>query len=198
MIEKKQISVNGHSPTNDGSGKTDLFDFIWRKYSARVYNFISSMIFEKSSSEDLTQEVFLKIWEKRNEIDPDGNLEGYIFTIARNLVYKETRKMMTNAVYVNFTRNSTEEADDSVQKTIDVHSEQKHLIEIIDQMPPSRKDIYILNKIHGLAVKEIAERLGLSSRTVENQLYKANSFIKSKYSMSIFLFMWIYLTYGKF
>ena len=163
-----------------------------------MYNFINSMVFDKSSAEDLTQEVFLKIWEKRSEIDINGNLDGYIFTIARNLVYKETRKMLTNATYMNFTRQIMEEADDSTLKAIDASSEHSHLIELISQMPPSRKDIYLLNKIHGLSIKDIADRLGLSARTVENQLYKANSFIKSKFSMSVFVFIWIYLTYGNF
>ena len=198
MIGKKQISPDNHFPENKGLGKTVIFDQIWQKYSARVYNFINSMVFDKSSAEDLTQEVFLKIWEKRSEIDINGNLEGYIFTIARNLVYKETRKMLTNATYMNFTRQIMEEADDSTLKAIDASSEHSHLIELISQMPPSRKDIYLLNKIHGLSIKDIAERLGLSARTVENQLYKANIFIKSKFTVSVFVFIWIYLTYGKF
>lgn len=196
MVGKEQISISKDSPKND-TGASEIFDYIWQKYSARIYNFISSMVFDKSSAEDLTQEVFLKIWEKRNEIDTEGNLEGYIFTIARNLIYKETRKMLTNSAYMNFTKLSTDEADDSTLKAIDASSEHSHLIEIIRQMPPARKDIYLLNKIHGLPIKEIAERLGLSSRTVENQLYKANTFIKSKFPMSVFAFMWIYLTYGK-
>lgn len=198
MIAKGQISGNNCFSDSDCSEKPEIFDFVWQRYSARVYSFISSMVFDKSSAEDLTQEVFLKIWEKRNELDINGNLEGYIFTIARNLVYKETRKMLTNATYMHFTRQSMEEADDYTIKAIDASSEHSHLIEIINQMPPARKDIYLLNKIHGLSIKDIAERLGLSSRTVENQLYKANSFIKSKFSMSVFVFLWIYLIYGKF
>lgn len=199
MKDRNQILTEGREkPEFTLQGNLEAFDLIWHKYSARVYNFISMMLYEKSASEDLTQDVFLKVWEKRDEIDIDGNLEGYIFTIARHLVYKETRKMMTSTVYKNFIRQSMDESDDSSQKSIDAQSEHRHLMEIINQMPPSRRDIYLLNKIHGLPVKEIAARLGLSPRTIENQLYKANTFIKTKFPMSVFVLLWIYLIYGKF
>ena len=198
MKDKRQISTRGGEvPECKCQGKPDAFDLIWHRYSAHVYNFISSMIFDKSIAEDLMQEVFLKIWEKRNEIDPDRNVEAYIFTIARNLVYKETRKMLANANFIDYARHGLDEADDSTENSIDACSEHGHLTELIHQMPPARRDIYLLNKIHGLSVKDIAERLGLSSRTVENQLYQAKIFIKSKFPMSVLVLLWIYLTYGK-
>lgn len=203
MTIRKKMTDIGQIPNDSrlhgkrSSEDADIFKVIWTQYSGKVYNFISSMIFDKSSAEDLTQEVFLKIWEKREEIDLNDNYEGYIFTIARNLVYKETRKMLTNASYVEFTRQNTEEADESTQNAIDASSMREHLISIVNQMPPARKNIYILNKVHGLPVKDIAERLGLSVRTVENQLYQATIFIKSKFPMSILAVVWIYLTYGQ-
>lgn len=199
MKERSQIltCVRGE-PECGRQGGTDVFDIIWHRHSAHVYNFISSMIFDKSLAEDLVQEVFLKIWEKRNELDPDRNVEAYIFTVARNLVYKETRKMLTNASFVEYARHGLEEADESTENAIDASSEHDRLTEVIRQMPPARRDIYLLNKVHGLSVKDIAERLGLSSRTVENQLYQAKIFIKSKFSMSVLVLLWIYLTYGKF
>ena len=198
MKEKSQILTcgRGESDCRRQAG-LDVFDIIWRKHSAHVYNFISSMVFDKSMAEDLTQEVFLKIWEKRSEIDSERNVEAYVFTVARNLVYKETRKMLVNASYVDYTRHGLEEMDESTENAIDASSDHDHFTEVIHQMPPARRDIYLLNTVHGLSVKDIAKRLGLSSRTVENQLYQAKIFIKSKFTMSVFALLWIYLTYGK-
>lgn len=198
MKDRSQILTGERGkPEFKRQGDPDAFEFIWHRYSAHVYNFISLMIYDKSLAEDLMQEVFLKIWEKRDDIDPDRNIEAYIFTIARNLVYKETRKMLTDASFVDYARHGLEEADVSTENAIDASSEHDRLTEVIHQMPPARRDIYLLNKVHGLSVKDIAERLGLSSRTVENQLYQAKIFIKNKFSMSVFVLLWIYFTYGK-
>jgi RNA polymerase sigma-70 factor (ECF subfamily) len=198
MKDRSQIlAVERGGPGLKRQGELDAFDSIWQKYSAHVYNFISSMIFDKSLAEDLMQEVFLKIWEKRDEIDSERNVEAYVFTIARNLVYKETRKMLVNANFVDYLRSGVEEADESTENAIDSSSEHDRLTEVIHQMPPARRDIYLLNKVHGLSIKDIAERLNVSSKTVENQLYQAKRFIKSKFSMSVFVLLWIYITYGK-
>lgn len=160
------------------SGDRGAFDDIWQKYSAHVYNFIKSLVINRYVSEDLVQEVFLKVWEKRRELDPEKNFEAYIFTIARNLIYKETRNMFINSTYVSHALYTQKDNDESTQKNIDLKCTQKQIAEIVNQMPPARKNIFILNKLHGLSISDVAERLGISKKTVENQLYQANLFIK--------------------
>ena len=66
------------------------FEFIYWKYNAHVYNFANSLLYSPKIVQDITQNVFLKIWEKRREINPEQNFNAYLFTIARNMVYKET------------------------------------------------------------------------------------------------------------
>lgn len=175
------------------------FQCIWEQYSAKVYNFMTSMLQNKSLAEDLVQEVFLKVWEKRKEIDPEKNLEAYIYTIARNLVYKETRKMLVNSAYMQAAQEMISEAEETTERNIDYNFAHRHLSEIIGQMPPARRNIYLLNKSYGMSIDDIARKLKISSKTVENQLYQANVFIRKKFKnlMRVLALLWIYITYGQ-
>ncbi|MBE6215376.1 MAG: RNA polymerase sigma-70 factor [Bacteroidales bacterium] len=175
------------------------FQYIWEQYSAKVYNFMNSMLINKSLAEDLVQEVFLKVWEKRGEIDPEKNLEAYIYTIARNLIYKETRKMLVNSAYMQAAQEMISEAEETTERDIDYNFAHRHLSEIIGQMPPARRKIYLLNKSYGMSIDDIARKLQISSKTVENQLYQANVFIRKKFKnlMRVFALLWIYMIYGQ-
>ena len=72
------------------AGEEKAFEDLYWTYSPQVYNFINSLLFDKSLAEDLTQNVFLKIWEKHEQIELELGITAYLFTIARHLVFKET------------------------------------------------------------------------------------------------------------
>ena len=71
-------------------GDEKAFEDLYWTYSPQVYNFINSLLFDKFLAEDLTQNVFLKIWEKHEQIEPGLGITAYLFTIARHFVFKET------------------------------------------------------------------------------------------------------------
>ena len=70
------------------AGEEKAFEDLYWTYSPQVYNFINSLLFDKSLAEDLTQNVFLKIWEKHEQIELELGITAYLFTIARHLVFK--------------------------------------------------------------------------------------------------------------
>mgnify|MGYP002603142439 CR=1 FL=1 len=88
------MKVDGHLLIDLKNGDEKAFETLFWKYNEHVYHFIYSLLYEKSMAEDLTQNVFLKIWEKHETIDVEQNFDAYLFTIARNLVYKETENRL--------------------------------------------------------------------------------------------------------
>ena len=75
-------------------GDETAFESIYWKYNSHVFNFINSLLYDRVLSEDITQSVFMKIWERRESIDLDKGFDAYLFTIARNMVYKETENRL--------------------------------------------------------------------------------------------------------
>lgn len=164
------------------SGDEAAFDSLYWAYSSYLYNFIHSILYDKSLAEDLTQNVFLKIWEKRDGIIPEQGIEAYLFTIARNLVYKETEKSLLSSAVMELLSGQMADQDSMMEENLEAESLQEYIRQLVEQMPVARREIFKLSRYEHLSNKEIAARLNLSEKTVETQLYRALSFLKQHLS----------------
>lgn len=163
-------------------GDTEAFDAIYRMYSKKLFHFALGLIKDQDSSQDLVQEVFVNLWEKRNQVNPNLNFDNYIFTVTYNSIRKYFRKKsVENKVIENLLKESPE-----VLETVDgvyIYNELLALAnKSIEKLPPKRKAVYKLSKQEGLKIKEIAEKLNISSRTAENHLAKALKYLKEELS----------------
>ena len=160
------------------------FEFIYWKYNAHVYNFANSLLYSPKIAQDITQDitqnVFLKIWEKRHEINPEQNFNAYLFTIARNMVYKETEQKLLSEQSLRQLQEEEDVLDMSTIQTLDYHFTEELCRSLVEELPPARREIFKLSRFERLSNKEIALRLSISERTVETQLYRATCFLKRK------------------
>lgn len=163
-------------------GDEGAFEQVYRKYGPWVYNFVYSLLYDKLLAEDLTQTVFLKIWEKRKTIDPELGLDAYLFAIARNLVYKETENKLQMGCQLDARNCIVEDVDSHIEEKIDAESLRSYIRHLIEQLPPVRKQIFCLSRYEHLQNKEIATRLSISEKTVENQITRALRFLRDKLS----------------
>lgn len=154
------------------------FEYIYWKYNSHIYNFANSLLYSEDIAENVTQNVFMKIWEKRHDIDPDQNFNAYLFTIARNMVYKETEQRLTSEQYVDEYENDA--PDFSTEQTLDYHFTDEYYHRLVEELPPARREIFKLSRFKKLSNKEIASLLSISEKTVETQLYRATGFLKQK------------------
>jgi RNA polymerase sigma-70 factor (family 1) len=161
-------------------GDGDAFEKLFWKFNPIIYNFINSILFDKSLTEDITQQVFLKIWEKRADIDPTKSFSAYLYTIARNLVYQETERLIYENKFISFYKEKHSEADNSTFEKIDADFVESFIDEIVDQLPDNQRNVFDLSRRKGLSNKEIAQQLNISEKAVENHIYRALQFIKER------------------
>lgn len=154
------------------------FEYIYWKYNSHIYNFANSLLYSEDIAENVTQNVFMKIWEKRHDIDPDQNFNAYLFTIARNMVYKETEQRLMSEQYVDEYENDA--PDFSTEQTLGYHFTDEYYHRLVEELPPARREIFKLSRFKKLSNKEIASLLSISEKTVETQLYRATGFLKQK------------------
>jgi RNA polymerase sigma-70 factor (ECF subfamily) len=163
-------------------GDKAAFEAIYWQYSAWVYNFFRLLLADKSPAEDLTQNVFLKIWERHADIHPDDNFEAYLFTIARNLASKETESRLTAEQASGKLREQQNEPDHTTEQDIETNSLREYIDRLVEQLPEERRKIYRMSRDRHLSNKEIARELSISEKTVETQLYRSLRFLKQKLS----------------
>lgn len=180
-------------------GDREAFDTIYEQWGGYIYNFTCKTLFNKSLAEDITQELFLRLWEHRAQIDEERNFQAWLFTVARNLVYKEGRRMLLNSAFIDVVQKEGPRTGggNTTDDMVNLSFTSEYIAQLIEQMPPARKRIYILNKQDGLSVREIALRLNLSEKTIETQLYHANLFMRSRFR-NIHLFSVLLLLASQF
>jgi len=174
-------------------GDTKAFEKLFQKYHKKLYAFLFHLLHSKEDAEEIVQETFIKIWEKREDFIEGYSFDSFLFTIAKNAFLNLNRKKINRKVFedhLNFLDEiSSGRADDYV-----IFKETKEIINtIIEGLPPKRKEIFFLRKIEGLSRKEIAEKLDISIITVDSQLMKANIYLKDQFKKYSLLLLILFL-----
>ncbi len=141
------------------------------------------MVHDKTLAEELVQELFTRIWQKRESKGITENFTGYLYRTAQNLVHDFFRKMRRDRTLLE--RFSKALADKYENPEDAIHrSESVTLLKTaIEQLPPQQKKVYKLVKENGLTYRKAAESLGISPLTVKEYLVSANKSIRN-YLMS--------------
>ncbi|MGQ8338230.1 RNA polymerase sigma-70 factor [Sunxiuqinia sp. A32] len=174
-------------------GSKDAFAQLYNRYSGRINRFACGYLKSDHEAEELVQDVFLKIWNKRESLDGSQNVKAFIFKIAVNTIYDFIRRKNLELAFHEFTAGKSSASDETWDEVVynDMLSQVRSLMA---QMPEQRQKIFKLSREVGLTNDEIAEKLGLSKRTIENQLYRATAFLKKELTLdSGFAFLFFYL-----
>jgi len=177
-------------------GDVKAFDELYNKYSQRLYNFSVKYLKSIEEAEEVVQEVFLYIWDKKEGLKPDNSFNAYIFTIAYNIIKKSFIKKSRDNAFKDDLIYTLLQEENNLDKIIDYKFMLEKVETIIDNLPLRRKEIFIKRKYDGLSVKQIAEELGISPNTVENQLASAqkqilNELQKEKLAGVVFFMLFI-------
>jgi RNA polymerase sigma-70 factor (family 1) len=170
------------------------FDTLYKKYSKRVYKFGYSILKSQEETENLTQDVFLHLWETRLKVEKESSIKYYIFTIAYNAAISLIRKKAKESQFFEHLKSLQEINEEPVNVAIEYNELTKKLDEIIKALPERQREVYLLHRVEGLKYSEIAERLNISANTIENHMSRALKTIREKlssYSLIAFLF-WRY------
>lgn len=141
-------------------GDIKAFNNLFLIYGNRIFRFAVGYLKSEVDAEELVQDVFLKVWEKRFELKENLSFKSYIFTIAFNIIRKHFVKKALTTKY--FEQQVIEDADLSTIQNIDFQSTKKAIDQLVEQLPARRKEVFIKSRFEGLTVKEIADELGTS------------------------------------
>ncbi|MDR1200723.1 MAG: RNA polymerase sigma-70 factor [Tannerellaceae bacterium] len=164
------------------NGDITAFDYLYNKWSGKLYNFVMKMTTgENYLAEEIVQQVFIKIWENKSSLDPEKTFSTFIFTIAKNLLSNIHQKRINELLYQKNLIHYIP-AENTTEKEVEFRMLEEYINTLIEQLPPARKEVFVLSRRHLYSNKEIAKKLNISENTVESQLRKAISFLRKKIS----------------
>jgi RNA polymerase sigma-70 factor (ECF subfamily) len=160
------------------NGDREAFRKVYESYCEPLYRFAYSYMKDSFEAEEIVQDVFLKIWVKREEVDEQKSFKSYLYRITVNKVFNELKHRVVKQKYEQHALNFDQTTRETPESSIQFQELNKKLDLLLTQLPEQQRNIFIMSRWKGLSNAEIAENLSLSIRTVENQIYRAAKFIK--------------------
>lgn len=159
-----------------------VIQILFDTYYASLCKTVNRIVHNTITTEDIVQDVFLKIWQKRNDLNIQISLKAYLHKMAINAALSHLRK-----------KYNTSSIDDASPQQMKKHAfkevatqnmEFKELEmqvnDAINELPPKCREVFILSRYEELSYKEIAQEMGISPKTVENQMSKALKHLRKK------------------
>ena len=165
-------------------GDETVFKLIYNKYWKKVYRFAQLYLTDTFEIEETVQDVFIKLWEHKDMLDENEDLDGLLFIITRNRTYNQNRKSLNETALKN-TLEQVEKKYCDIENQIVAEDLNRYVNILIQQLPPRQKETFILSRKQGLSNKEIAERLSISESGVKRNIHEALKFLKKNLPLFI-------------
>ncbi|MHA4809907.1 RNA polymerase sigma factor [Flavitalea flava] len=161
-----------------GHVKDEAFKQLFDAYKNRLYGYVLAIAHSDYIAEEITQEIFIKLWLCRDILHQVGNPEGYIFTIARNKTLNYLRKAAHDEKLLRELQRLAAPENNNVEERTVALEYDTLVRNALTLLSPQRRLVFQLSRNEGLNHEEIAQHLQLSRNTVKNHLVEALRFIR--------------------
>jgi len=160
-------------------GDRQAFSTLYMQYLGELYRYMYLFTKSKEKSEEIVQDAFLKIWEKREHLGHVTSFKSYLYRTAKNLLLDEIRRDAVKAKAHHYLKPGNEASEEMADELI-INRQYHEIAErAIALLPEKRKAIFLMRTREELSLDEIATKLSISKSVVKKQLYAAISFVRN-------------------
>ncbi|MCU0323855.1 MAG: RNA polymerase sigma-70 factor [Spirosomaceae bacterium] len=161
-------------------GNEGVYEQIFRKYYQSLCNYANSMIRDMDDSEEIVQNVFMTIWEKKDDLEITISLKSYLYRAVHNHCLNRIKHFKVREEYQQYATDYYDSSYHSVSETVYKNELEQKISEAIQKLPEQCRLIFKMSRFEELRYQEIADQLNLSVKTVENQIGKALKFLRTE------------------
>lgn len=145
------------------------YEKMFRQFQPMLVRYAATMLYSREDSLEVVQEVFIKIWQKRDELEFGEQLKSYLFRAVRNQAINRINRTKMDTVSIDdklhlLAEENEDSADEARRQML------ARIFKEIEHLPPKAREIFMMSRVEGLSHKEIASILEISTKTVENQI----------------------------
>ena len=164
---------------NVKNSKKSSFQKLFFQFHDQLFRFVVYRVQDTDIAEDITQETFLRVWEKRESLQPKKSFFSLLARISTNLCYDHFRYTEVQLRNKDRIPEYGKSHFDNPEEVVQAQAIEKIIRKLVNEKLPQKcRLIFILSRIEGLSNQEISSKLSLSIRTVENQIYRALKILK--------------------
>ncbi len=146
---------------------------IYNKHISQLHYFILRTAKSKQFTEDIVQDVFIKVWENRMQIDCEQPFKPYLYTIAKRHLLNLLKRVQHETYIVEEIRKNVSLVENTTEMAINFQESNVTIVEAIDKLPSQCREVFLRCKIRGLSYQQTAKELGITEGTVNSQMVKA-------------------------
>lgn len=166
------------------NGDAAAFEFLYKRYWQKVYNFSKLYITSSSDVEEIVQEVFTKLWEVRAFVDENKNFQGFLFIVTRNIIFNKSRRSFNKDFFQITVVEAVVDSYD-IEEELEASDLNQYFQSLIAMLSPRQQQVFHLSREEHLTYKQIAQRLHISEKTVEHHISDVLKFLKKNMQLYI-------------
>lgn len=160
-------------------GDETAFRQLFDRYWDNIYGVALTFTKSPDIAEEIVQDVFLKIWLKRDQLPAVEKFDAYLFIVARNHILNKLRKKIKEEPLLDLALDEIQESANTPENIVVTKEYERLVRQAVEQLPPQQRLIYNLSRQQGLSQEEIAASLHISRNTVKSHMNKALQVIRS-------------------
>lgn len=160
------------------TGNRQAFTQLYTTYLNNLYRYIFLFTKSKEETEEILQEIFIKIWETREKLPEVASVKNYLFRFAKNKLLDKIRHLQIRQRVLSEIKRTKDISETTTSDQCTYREYYRLVQQAIEKLPPKRKLIFRLNIENGLSQDEIAMQLNISKSVVQKQVYSASNFVR--------------------
>lgn len=179
-------------------GDESAYELLFKEFYRVLTVYANKYVKDMEMAKEIVQDLFVHLYEKRQDLDIKSSLKSYLFRSAHNRCINYINAQKIRKQHAEYVYKTAEIKEDIIEQEMNKSELEEALFEAINQLPPKCQSIFKMNRFKGMSNIEIAQQLKLSKRTVETQISKALRILRVKIEpyrgiSTIFLFLLIRL-----
>lgn len=172
--------MESHQKQIENINTTEGFERAFREYYAALCSYVYGFLKENEAAEEVVQDLFFKLWQKRNSIEIQGSVKSYLYRAVRNESLNVIKHIKIRENYKEHNERERNAQEELTSNELESNETMDRVTGAISRMPEQRQLIFRMSRFESLKYREIADELNLSIKTVENQMGKALAFLRKE------------------
>ncbi|WP_369410833.1 RNA polymerase sigma-70 factor [Desertivirga brevis] len=174
-MESNTASLSANVFYNDHA-----FERMFKEHYKALHAYANVMLRDEDLAEEIVQNVFLKLWERREGLNVEISVKAYLYKMIHNACLNYFKHNKTKAKYEDYAVHSMAGESNKASQRLELKELEQKIGEALNELPQQCRVIFQMSRFEELKYKEIADQLGLSIKTVENQMGKALKIMRTK------------------